>query len=241
MSPAKRLSGFSLLETSIVLIIVATLLAGLLPGITTYRETAAREQARRQIELAQEAMLGFAIRHGRLPCPATADSRGLESPEGGGNCTQPWNGLLPSATLGLSALDPWGNPWRYAVTRSATATCASEPCATRENGLRDSWNTETPPAPDLHICNSSHGRSGSGASAECASGSALTKDAFAVIYSLGSNGPNPASDDERANLDDDRLFVARESSAAPDAYDDLTLWISSGLLYSRLMAAGRLP
>jgi hypothetical protein len=36
----------------------------------------------------------------RLPCPAAA-ANGVESPPGGGACTNPHNGFLPAATLGL--------------------------------------------------------------------------------------------------------------------------------------------
>lgn len=240
--------GFSLLEMSIVLVILSLVLAGLLPGLSAYRETTEREQARHQIEQASEALLGFAMRHGRLPCPASPDSQGIESPVGGGHCTHPWNGLLPTATLGMPpqppsafALDPWGNPLRYAITTFGNPACGSAPCATTENALRDIWNTATPPVPDLRVCNTATGKSGSGDKAECAADTALTKDAFAVVISLGPNGSRIPGNDESANIDADRLFVSRERTVSPESYDDLTGWLSSALFYSRLMAAGRLP
>jgi hypothetical protein len=38
---------------------------------------------------ARDALLGFAATFGRLPCPASATSNGIESPVGGGVCTNP--------------------------------------------------------------------------------------------------------------------------------------------------------
>ncbi len=88
------------------------------------------EETRRILDEAREALLGFAAAHGRLPCPASAGSRGMESFAAGGdalngNCSNFHGGFLPAASLGLPPLDPegfardgWGthaNRIRYAV------------------------------------------------------------------------------------------------------------------------------
>jgi len=242
-------AGFSLLELSIVLIVIALLSGSLLASFSSLHDSRDSEEARRQIDYAEEALLGFAISHGRLPCPAKPGNSGLESPENGGNCTNPWNGYLPAISLGIHpvndqgyAIDPWGNPLRYAISAFGNAACGTAPCLSSENGIRNAWNSTTPPAPDLRVCSSSTHSNGTAEKAECGSDFTLTKDAVAVIFSLGKNGNQPPSTpDEVANSNNDRLFVSHNASSAPNEFDDQVSWISSSILYSRLMAAGRLP
>lgn len=243
-------SGFSLLELSIVLIIVALLFGSLLPGLSSFYQNAKHEEeARQQLNETREALLGFASRYGRLPCPAAPATRGIESTDPGGDCTHAWNGLLPAISLGLHpvseqgyALDPWGNPLRYAISNFGNPACGSGPCLSRENGIRKLWNSATPPTPDLRICRAAPAKSGSGEPTECATNTTLTKDAVAVVFSLGHNaGRPPLSGDEAANIDNDRLFVSHASTPAPEEFDDQVSWISSSIFYSRLIAAGRLP
>lgn len=232
-----------------VLIMVTLLFSTVMPGFSAFRQTADNAEARRQLETANEALLGFAIRYGRLPCPAAPGTRGVESPETGGDCTHSWNGLLPASSLGLRpvdengyALDPWGNPLRYAISSFSAPACGSGPCLSREDGIRRLWNSETPPAPDLRICSTAKEATGLGDKAECGAGKALTKDAVAIVFSLGRNGQRPPSGgDETANSDNDRLFVSHDGTLSPDEFDDQSSWISSSIFYSRLLASGRLP
>ena len=79
--------------------------------------------------------------------------------------------------------------------------------------------------------------------AGCAISSELANNAVAVIFSRGKNGASPPiSSDEIANSDNDRVFVSHTlTSAGPNEFDDLVTWISPNILYSRLIAAGRLP
>lgn len=240
--------GFSLFELSIVLVIIGLLSGGLMMTISAQQDVAANSQVRNQLDNASEALLGFAVRHGRFPCPAAPASSGEESPAGGGNCSNPWNGFLPATTLGILpvdeqgyAIDPWGNPIRYAVSNITHPACGSAPCLTSENGVQNAWNSEIKPTPDLHVCSSAKDSS-IGSNAECATGRLLTRDAAVVIFSLGKNGRQPAiGDDETSNQNNDRLFVAHDVTATPNEFDDRVNWISANILYSRLLAAGRLP
>ncbi|MBS1159187.1 MAG: ral secretion pathway protein [Proteobacteria bacterium] len=244
-----RPAGFSLLELSIVLVIVGLLANSMLLGFSALRETAAREDAEQQLANASEALLGFASRHGRLPCPAAPASNGSESTGPGGNCTHPWDGYLPAISLGIHpvdtsgyAVDPWGNPLRYAISAFTNPACGANYCLSNENGVRNAWNSDHPPLPDLRVCTSASGSTGSAGSAECASGQVLTKDAVAVIFSPGKNGKQTAAgSDEQANANNDRLFVSHSQSLPPNEFDDHLVWLSSNLYYSRLLAAGRLP
>ena len=79
-----------------------------------------------RLDVARELLIGFAIVNGRLPCPATAASKGDEAPAGGA-CTNYLNGFLPATAIGFRpvdsagyAVDAWGNRLRYAIARTAT-------------------------------------------------------------------------------------------------------------------------
>lgn len=241
--------GFSLIELSIVLIVVALLASGLMLNFAAQQDNAANLEALQRLDEAREALLGFAITRNRLPCPASPGKSGIESPEGGGDCSNPWDGYLPAVTLGIQpvnaqgyAIDPWGNPIRYAISTFKSPECGTGHCLATGYGLRNAWNSNVAPAPDLRVCNTANNSTGSSGSAECASDTALTKDAAAIIFSLGKNGGQiPTDKDEIANQNGDRLFVASTFSSSPRQFDDQLLWLSSNVLYSRLFTAGRLP
>ncbi|MCB4360759.1 type II secretion system protein [Quatrionicoccus australiensis] len=241
--------GFSLIELSIVLLVVALLSSSLMLNFSAQQDNTANFEARHQLDEAKEALLGFAIAQNRLPCPAAPGKNGIESPEGGGNCSNPWDGYLPAVSLGIQpvnaqgyAIDPWGNPIRYALSAFKNPACGADFCLATQNGVRNAWHSSAPPAPDLRVCNTANNSTGSAGSAECASDTALIKDATAIIFSLGKNGTQtPVDKDEIANLNGDRLFVASTFGSNSQQFDDHLVWLSSNILYSRLIAAGRLP
>ncbi len=67
----RPIDGFSLVEMAIVLAIVAMLMAGLLPTLSSQIEQQRRNETRKQLAEIQQALMGFAIMNGRLPCPTT--------------------------------------------------------------------------------------------------------------------------------------------------------------------------
>lgn len=245
----KKHVGFSLIELAIVLIIVSLLSGGLMMTLLAQRENAAIAETQLRLSDARDALLGFAAANGRLPCPAAPSTTGVESPPGGGACSNNWDGFLPAITLGIAptnengyAIDGWGNPIRYAITNFSHSTLCPNQCFTTTNGIKAIWNGGITPAPDLRICNTAAGMTGSGASADCASGSGQSNNAVAVIFSSGKNGNStPTSTDEIANNGADRLFVSRTQSMGANEFDDLLVWLSPNILYNRLITAGRLP
>jgi type II secretory pathway pseudopilin PulG len=229
-----------------VLVIIALLTSGLIISFSTQKDVSDVTDTERQLAAANEALLGFAAVHGRLPCPAPDGATGLESPAGGGPpCTTSF-GFLPAVTLGITptnpegyAVDPWNNRIRYGVT------VANASAFTSLNGIKGLWANPTTLAPDLHVCPSAASITNAGAAnSACTGSTALTDKAVAVLVSNGKNGGviPPLGADEIANVPDaapvDRSFVAR--SPGPD-YDDVVTWLSPNLLYNRMLAAGRLP
>ena len=93
--------------------------------------------------------------------------------------------------------------------------------------------------PDLRVCNTGVGIAGG----NCASAAAtLTDTAVAVVYSRGRNGGvAPASTDETANGNADRVVVSHTPTTGANEFDDIVAWLSPNVLYNRMIAAGRLP
>lgn len=232
-SPAPQ-HGFSLVELAVVLVIVALLSGGLMFGLSAQRESAALQDARRQLDTAREALLGFAMANGRLPCPAPANLPNTDANAGKApappcnNALQ--NGVLPWVTLGLPETDPWGNRLTYFGSNRFTGALSS--------GAQASFTMSTGVAPD----------NAGLADISNLAGSTVAIETGAVIISHGPNGAgayrpdggkNPdGSIKEQENSDADQIFVA--DTPTPN-FDDQVVWISPHLLKSRLVAVGKLP
>ena len=67
-----RQSGFTLIELAMVLFIVTLLIGGMLLPLSAQTEIRGRQEPDRALVNIREALLGFAVTNGRLPCPAVA-------------------------------------------------------------------------------------------------------------------------------------------------------------------------
>jgi type II secretory pathway pseudopilin PulG len=213
----------------VALVVVALLASGLAMPLSAQMQQRRVEEARRQLDEAKEALLGFAAAHGRLPCPASAASRGEESFAAGGDatsgaCAAFHDGFLPAATLGLSPLDsegflrdPWGSPRnriRYAVFGAGLAVNGVANPLTRANGMQAATLPGLGAASHyLFICGSSAGVTASGCGA---ASNQLTRPRGLrpplARPERGPTTPRPASDEAR-NLDGDAVFVSRDAAA----------------------------
>jgi len=250
----QRDAGFSLIELAIVLFIITLLMGGLLPTITSQLDQQHTTETRKQLEDIQQALIGYAVINGRLPCPASSSSNGIENPVGGGSCgSNTYDGFVPAATLGVPtgvdnqgnkgfAVDAWGNRIRYAVTKWSSYAF------TTPAGIKTYFATL---APNLQVCSTSVGITTPGAdTATCATGSSLTSGVPAVIYSTGKNGAyGGVGNDEKQNPNPngaaaDRLFISHISTPSSDPngeFDDIVVWISPNILINRMVTAGVLP
>jgi len=256
-------AGFSLVEMAVVLAIVGLLLAGILLPLSAQLDQQQSNETQRRLDLARDAILGFAATNRRLPCPASSSSSGAEVfstafTPGGGACSVPWTGYVPAVTLGLLPVngsqlfvDSWGNPIRYAVTDFSKAFTVSGNSGTRPftstDGIRAVYNASnlSSLSPDLYVCSAASAITGSGASAACSGTSLLSSNAVAVIFSTGKNTSTGGTGaDEAANLNPDRAFVSHTpapSTATGGEFDDVVLWLSPYLLYNRMIVGGALP
>ena len=239
--------GFTLIEMAVVLMIVGLLLGGILATISGQVQQQRVSETLKQLNDIQQALIGYAVNNGRFPCPAAPNATGVESPVGGGSCSNFNNGFLPAATLGVSptdnqgyAVDAWGNRIRYAVSSWSSGSPSFSYVFTTGAGMSTVGISNL--YPNLYVCSTASGISGSA----CASGTSLTSNGVpAVVFSTGKNGgAGSAGSDEAANLDNNRTFVSHlpaPSSATNGEYDDLVVWISTYNLLNRMVAAGKLP
>ncbi|MCB5188210.1 type II secretion system GspH family protein [Methylobacillus caricis] len=240
--------GFSLVEMAVVLVILGFVISALILPVSAQRDVAYQQQTEKQLELATKALIGFAQTHGRLPCPATAASNGLEAVlllgvQGGGQC-DPSAYMLPAATLGIKpvndkgqALDGWSNPIFYKADQTNRGGSAL-PDFTTTNEI--SLIGIEVLRPEIRIC---------ATSSNCNDTNYLVNNAVAVIYSLGKTGAQVLTGDasggadENANLDGDNIFVSHDIRANdPNGrFDHVLTWISPYVLYNAMIQAGQLP
>lgn len=229
-------NGFSLVEIAIVLVIVGFMIGGLVTPLTVQIEQRKVSETQKALEDAREALAGFALRNGYLPCPAVSASNGLEDRAGTVCSEEKRQGFLPWATLGLPKLDSWSHILRYSVT---PAFC--------DSGNRFSLKTLR----DISV----RGRDSAGQIVAATA----PNDIPAVIMSHGKNGFGAVSDQgvpvaggAAGNLDEignsdlaGTTFMARtigSSAASPGGeFDDQVVWLSPNVLFNRMVAAQRLP
>ena len=220
--PRRFAAGFILVELAMVLVILALLGGGLLVPLASRIEARDRHAAHERLRDIQQALTGFAIIHGRLPCPSTtadpADPRyGVED---AAPCNFAVEGRLPWRSLALPATDPWGSArltpgdgwaghWRYRVDPAFTIAPVG---------------AATAPSGDLQI----RGHDGSRITT-------TDSQAVAIVYSTGP--------DREANGLNARYSATAPSYQAGEAtadFDDLLVWLGRPLLIARIAQAGRL-
>ena len=245
-------SGFTLTEMAIVMVIMALLIGGMLVPLSAQRDIQNINSTQKQLSEIREALLGFASANGRLPCPASPGTSGIENPAAGGACANPNNGFVPGATLGIGptdaqgyVLDAWGNRIRYAVTIWGAGATPPHPNAfTTVDGIKNAWNDPlltTEIEPRLRVCSTSVGIG----SSDCAPNMTISYTTAAILVSGGRNGGMlPTGADELANTDNNSTFVSHTPTppeAAQGEFDDIVVWLSPNILYSRMILANKLP
>lgn len=106
---ALRPSGFTLLEMAIVLLIIGLMFGGLLMPLSERLNAQRYNETEDTLGEIKDALLGFALDQGRLPCPDTSGDGVENSP-----CLSV-EGTVPWVTLGVGRLDSWQNSFRYRV------------------------------------------------------------------------------------------------------------------------------
>jgi type II secretory pathway pseudopilin PulG len=255
MTTRQQLSGFSLVEVALAILIIGIVLGTLAVPLRAQLEARMMDETQRLLDETREALLGYAAIYGHFPCPADASSNGLE-PAGTdhdlGVCPV-WYGYLPAAELGITtvdeqgyAVDAWNRPEnriRYAVSSETVAGVTY--AFSSESGMRSVGIDALDSANLLYVCGSG---TGINPGVDCGTAPVLTSKAAVVVWSVGANAATGGTSiDEAENPNPnggsaDRIFVSRPRSAvAATAFDDLVTWIPLPLLVNRMVAAGQLP
>ena len=133
--------GFTLTEIAVTLAIVGSILAAIAVPLAGRWEANQVADTERSLELILDALIGFAIANGRLPCPADPSNRAgdearIESGETSGCSTQSAasesniaTGSVPWTTLGVPATDAWGHRFIYSVETRSTDRATFDACA----------------------------------------------------------------------------------------------------------------
>lgn len=254
-----RLRGFTLIELAVVLTVIALMIGGILTPLTSRIEQQNYADTQSRLENATQALIGFAVLNGRLPCPSTGVNgialvpTSVVNPTTCGTAANSdssatannvsW-GDLPWGTLGIappSNADGWNNRLRYAVcTRlvenASFNTTNVTSCGIIINDAIAAANISTNTVFVVY----SHGKNGAGATS-------ITVPAPAAK-------PAPTSAHELENLPTHsnqnttllrRTFQSRirtpsptSPAIAPLEFDDLLTWTSGTALTAKLVAAG---
>lgn len=211
-----NLKGFTLVELAIVLMIVGLLLGGLIVPITAQMDMQAFRKTNASLEEIKDSLIGYSIINGRLPCPATVASNGLESfcpsatgtcagtettvVQTHGNCSSQVNsvisGFLPAATLGISpqdtqgfAVDGWGGNTINRIRYAVSPKTAGTQTFpfTASNGMKNAGVSNLASQTLLYVCGTK--TAGTAPLATCTTAGAvqLANNAVFVIYSVGKN------------------------------------------------------
>lgn len=246
--------GFTLLEMAIVLMIVGLLLGGLLVPLSAQMEQRNNSDTQKSLSEIKDAITGYALANGRLPCPADRTTPTNQTNADGvpagqeyrivGLCANVGNnaawGVLPWVTLGVSETDAWGNRYTYRVTDyfaddignpTYGGVCSpSSPPSLASFALCSPGNLKILSAPSVTLADKvpaviiSHGKNTAGA---------WTTQGAQIL-------PVSSDLDERENSDG-ALNNNYTSHTPTQTYDDLVVWISTNILLNRMVTAGKLP
>lgn len=246
-----RAHGFTLAELAIVLVIVALLVGSLLVPLSTQIDSRNLADTRRALAEIRETILGYAVVNGRLPCPALANvasgaaGAGLEGTRAASGCTN-IAGVVPWATLGVAETDAWGRRYSYRVTRAFTKAVPPPDISECPAPL--------PPLPQsaaFALCSP-----GDMSVLVTVGGAKIATAVPAVVVSHGKNGKGAytvlgtqTASGADADEQDNQLTGAGNTMANPDfvykpaipGFDDEVVWIPPGVLFSRMIRAGKLP
>jgi prepilin-type N-terminal cleavage/methylation domain-containing protein len=247
-----RARGFSLVELSIVVLVIGIVLTMGIGAWTANLENQAHAAtAQRQVAI-KDALSGYVRRNNRLPCPDNnfAAPDGVENRTTAGDPTTACSvafGILPYATLGIArdaARDGWGNFLSYHVSNTNVTVAANGSWSANTDWSRSAWfrsgntglitvndrngATVTPIATAVVAVVVSHGRNGFGA------------------YTVGGtrNTLPPVGSDEESNTNGNTTYYRREPTTSDAAtggpFDDHVLILTANDLLEPLFRDGSL-
>jgi prepilin-type N-terminal cleavage/methylation domain-containing protein len=234
----RRTKGFTLLELAVVVAVITLLLGTLLAPLGAQVDQHNVTLTQKQLDDLREALLGFVLVNGRLPRPAASDADGNERAApcvDARECT----GYVPWVTLGVAKADVWGKVLAYSVAPQYANNVFTfdTPGTLKTVQTRLSNGTLANIATSLVVVYGSHGAKNWGrgdSGTDIIDGSTTNADEDANYAKFHCT--------TIANCTD---FISRPLTATTAAsggeFDDQIGWIPQSILFSRLVAAGKLP
>lgn len=232
--------GFSLVELSIVLLVIGMLSSSVVIPLVSSMKQARVKQTTAQLSHIRQAMHGYLASAGRLPCPINIDRRAFEQHDIDQPCAVA-HGALPAAPLGVmgeqsatgALLDPWGRPYHYSVSLTDHQEFGQvgvpdwlsmgEPAAVGASNLEAA----------MELCRVVSSKS-------CSARNLIANQIVWVIFSEGQMNEGLGLQSE--NRDRDNVFVHSAYSSNPNQpFDDQLIWASRSELVYWLLKANWLP
>ncbi|GAB6070948.1 hypothetical protein JCM30760_20450 [Thiomicrorhabdus hydrogeniphila] len=233
----KKQNGFTLLELSIALMIMAALSYTLTLGVGATRDYDKFTENYEYLQKVRSALLTYVQTNGFLPCPdaSTTVPDGVED-RVGNKCGLD-AGYLPYKMLGVDAVDAWGQPLFYGIntnTNTADVDDVSKSAAYFNIAGSPAFTKDTLPigltsgVGNLKIC----GESATSCSATTPTANLIEGQAIAVVVSYGKNGAetwgsavlDAKEGENRGN--NNYFWQSRGSDVAGDAFDDQLVWLT---------------
>ncbi len=236
----KQQIGFSLVELSVVILVVGLLGIGSISVFSEKKTHVQWQESDLKLKLVKKHLINYVNFNKFLLCP-DANGDGFENRSANGSCLVS-AGTVPFNNLNLSLADisdSWGNLFRYVIDRGATNIANMTNCPIDSACF---FNNMAPPVFDLTTL-PVMGQSGVNNLRVCrvvncnaaTAGTNIDGDDFiAVLISLNENGNIVKNLDVAENLNntDFQFFVRTEYSEAP-YFDDLIQTISGNELKKR--------
>ncbi|RLA07885.1 MAG: hypothetical protein DRQ51_04460 [Gammaproteobacteria bacterium] len=232
----KKNYGFTLIELSIVLLIVGILLAGAIKPISWQIENSRNKESLIQLEQIKQALLGFAASSGYLPCPASITSYGTQDrPNINSNCNLV-AGYVPYKDLGINPKtnkgilqDAFNQPIIYALNnyKISGSQVFAKIDGIKNAGIHNLYKKNLLNVCTLSPCNSS-----------TASTNRLTNHLPIVLISQGKKNNN-TSITESENIDNDKYFIMQDYRM--DGFNDIFVWVSVHNIFATMLSSHILP
>lgn len=239
-----RTQAFTLVEMAVVLVVVGLLMSLLLGPLVAQQQQKQIGDTKRQLEEIKEAVFGFAMANGRLPCPARPNTT-----NGAEDCSLSV-GVMPWSVLGVKENDAWGHRFTYYVTPYFSDPISA---CTYASTVANCPDSPTSSSFAIHVPTAGYGL----LTINNAASGTITKIADNVPMAVLSHGPSGrgaylqnggqitgASVDEAENSNGDTTLVSRaydDIDSTGNGFTHLVAWIPITTLTNRMVAAGRLP
>ena len=236
--------AFTLVELSLVLLILGLLTRSLLTPLAGARTLLNQRVTADQLESVRESLIGYVVANGALPCPVPSSSLHPLVPQVGqaalSECSVALGGL-PASALGLAGatdehgqlLDVWNRPYRYAVSLDSHTEKGdvdlpdwTTPGEATRVGMREL-------AAAITVCSQPN-------AGKCPQRAVRANDVVFVVLSLGLDDSPAGSQAE--NLDDDLEYLLQDESIdQATLYDDQLIWSTAPDIMYWMLRSGWLP